>query len=248
MNKRAFAPLEMNPCAANRRLPKGNLSLTGFTLIELLVVIAIIGILGALLLPVMGRAREGARRAMCINNLRQHGIAWYLYLDDHNECFPEFYYESSGTASDLQCCPHDFGGKSGIVYISPAQNRPLNRYLEIAADNDANIDIFYCQGDTKSSGLFAPYTFFEAAGNSYLMNVDVLTSPRRSLSSITRQRDKLWLEHCAWPNPGHGGTYPAKNGIVLFMDGHVAGPFRFDQQFEWGPIDNSKPVLTYCNP
>ncbi len=56
----------------------------GFTLIELLVVIAIIGILATFLVPVVGRARESARSAMCANNLRQIGIAMLMYADDHN--------------------------------------------------------------------------------------------------------------------------------------------------------------------
>lgn len=60
-----------------------------FTLIELLVVIAILGILIAFLVPTLGKAREGARRAQCANNIRQIGIAFHLYCDEHDGLFPD---------------------------------------------------------------------------------------------------------------------------------------------------------------
>ena len=59
-----------------------------FTLIELLTVIAIIGILAAILLPVVGRVRESAKSARCVSNLRQVGVAIHAYVQDNKGILP----------------------------------------------------------------------------------------------------------------------------------------------------------------
>lgn len=65
------------------------LSFRGFTLIELMVSMAIIGILAAILVPVTGRMRDASRAAACLSNLRQIGLAFHLYLGEHDDRFPE---------------------------------------------------------------------------------------------------------------------------------------------------------------
>lgn len=60
----------------------------GFTLVELLVVLAIIVLLASLLLPALSRAKEEGRRAKCISNLRQIGLAGRLFVNDHESKYP----------------------------------------------------------------------------------------------------------------------------------------------------------------
>lgn len=61
------------------------ISKRGFTLIELLTVIAIIGILSAILIPVVGKVRESARRAACVSNIRQLGMAHIMIAQEYNQ-------------------------------------------------------------------------------------------------------------------------------------------------------------------
>src|SRR5205807_8555282 len=71
----------------------------GFTLIELLVVIAIIAILAAILFPVFAQARDKARQAACLSNMKQIGAAVMMYSQDYDEQMPynyEYFWDASG--------------------------------------------------------------------------------------------------------------------------------------------------------
>ena len=221
-----------------------------FTLLELLVVIAIIGIVLALLFPALGAVREGARRVLCINNLRQHGIAWYLYLDDHDERFPALGMPIDGGADYLS-----YGGQDGTAgYEYAARYRVLNRYLDVENNSSPNVKIFQCPDDKKANENAIGQTTFDAYGTSYWFNDriipygDIFEPSPRPLITITSPHSKVYLEICLfWNEPGHGGRgmalHPRTPVVVLFVDGHVAGPFLYDTEFERRNPNTNKPVL-----
>jgi len=132
-------------------------SVAAFTLIELLVVIAIIAILAALLLPTLSRAKQEGQRAGCISNLKQILVTFEMYLDDHQNHFPDrrdlkaslpggYRPWTSWPPSDPRggwapIVLHDEGSRDGLWSCPAAPNTPAGNAIEsvqaFSADTNA---------------------------------------------------------------------------------------------------------------
>jgi len=115
----------------------------GFTLIELLVVIAIIGILAAMVFPVFARARESARKAVCLSNVKNIALAIQMYLGDYDDCMPprehrqevmDWYYAAAESA----------GSSTGCAENSAISNNPYLKWQVILDEYIRNRDVWKC--------------------------------------------------------------------------------------------------------
>ena len=119
-----------------------------FTLIELLVVIAIIAILTAILFPVFARARENARRASCMSNLKQIGLGMMQYTQDYDEKYPPAY--NYFTADTLVWWEDEIQPytKSWQIFICPSQSTPITYNKHRDGLSPATITTSYAVNET----------------------------------------------------------------------------------------------------
>jgi len=193
----------------------------GFTLIELLVTITIMTILAAILLPVLSTAREKARSAICINNLKQMGSAYIMFAQDHNRAFPREAAMISSSGGSPGFYPDYINTPATFWCPSALIRRRINKLTvpgilpTSIIDTNTGINCFQDTSSTKRS-----YSF-----------VWGLTVTNHATEVIPIISD-MAISTGASPNWGMTSNHP--NGVnVLYIDGSVQW-FNYDGS---GPSD-----------
>ena len=126
----------------------------GFTLVELLVVISVIAILLAILLPSLQRAKEGAKRTVCANQMKQIGVATHAYAGDNNYKMPNVLNKYDDEDNNLYVLyRHDDKG------TDPATGEPIPFRLACLYEGDYITDpeVFYCPSNRMELYQFENY-------------------------------------------------------------------------------------------
>lgn len=200
--------------------------LNGFTLVEILVVLTIIGILVALLFPVMARVREKSRAATCVSNLKQIFVASQLYMQDNNEDLPPNAHAIINFAD-----PSAANWKSNII-------GSMSPYIK-------SKQILFCPSVQESTSIYAPTNLSDTSyvGNSVVMGRKLSVVPNASeivfmhefpYRTNTFYCNPFWDEEKSqfYINDGYSNAVPdeafnfpkavhSDGENVLFCDGHV---------------------------
>jgi prepilin-type N-terminal cleavage/methylation domain-containing protein/prepilin-type processing-associated H-X9-DG protein len=230
----------------------------GFTLIELLVVIAIIGVLAALLLPALSRARAQGKKAHCINNFRQLHLAAQLYGNDHQDQLPrnhpqgDYHGPGSNWVGGTMTWDNRTDNTNTFLLIGEGSGR-IGQYLK-------NASIFKCPSDEswveihgQRHNRVRSVAMNMFAGDTRPMLMDTIAyqyfrwdqchRPAQTLVFVDAHEDSLYSGWFWMPDPhtfrigfaNLPGSRHRGAGTLSFADGHV-------EVHKWVDPRTSKPV------
>lgn len=195
----------------------------GFTLVELLTVIAIIGVLAAILIPVVGKVRENAQRASDLANIRSIGQAALVYAQKHNGNLPPT--NLPATAGTTGFVP--VGSSATTTLYSYAAALALSGGLNNGAVWVSPADLVGTQGlgnilDNGAGGVRS-FSADTPAFNGATLSFQALSGLRTSMGANT---PVVWTRGLiaatgTWDNDRQNSVYGGDGGHVFFLGGHV---------------------------
>jgi prepilin-type N-terminal cleavage/methylation domain-containing protein/prepilin-type processing-associated H-X9-DG protein len=231
----------MNHHALHPRASLGHVRLReaarGFTLIELLTVIAIVGILAAIIIPVVGKVRQSALRSDCVANLRQVGSAVTLYAQDNKGFYPRAYALPGGVElywRELLAR----GGYFGRPNLPMAANRPQETW------HGSHYTFMTCKAHRQKVPISSPSD--EWLRPTYSMNGTLAsgqpTAWRPRIESFSAPSRLMYVADGPFPSGGARGDAP--NGIVLNA-ALWAGAWRPDATSKYAPHGSVANILFF---
>jgi len=210
---------------------------SGFTLIELLVVVAIIAVLISILLPSLSEAREQAKIAKCLANLKMTMTGCHIYFNEFNDVFPFIVVAKSGTQG---ICTWSYAGKStsdfwktpasGVFYFT-ARDKVMNKYIlnTTSVEDNATPETLKCPSDKQGNqrkyenpNNTDPVSCWDDVGVSYQYNLYGIGIPQTPMETLPRSGE---------PNPWKSDGW-ARRGRAMVQESQAAFSGRYMMLFE----------------
>jgi prepilin-type N-terminal cleavage/methylation domain-containing protein len=213
----------------------------GFTLIELLVVIAIIAMLAALLLPVLSQAGGRAKRVQCVNNLREAGIAFHVFANDHGK-FPMAVPANSGGSLEFIQNAYRLTGDFYFMF----------RHFQTVSNELVTPRMVICPADRRTAAM--NFGLLQNENLSYFVGANADPSQPNSILAGDRNVTNDYLSRTSLVRLGDNDTLRWTielhrfRGNILYSDGRVEKHNKPRVQYASGSSETAVLLIPTPNP